>query len=83
VLRVCGVAPGLVLESELIDRERLSQLQAAAPLGRGASAEDVARAVHFLATAPSITGTTLLVDGGQHTQPMRRDFAFLSDAAKG
>ena len=76
VLRVCGVAPGLVLGSEQIDDKRLARLQAASPLGRGASPEDIARAVHFLATSPGITGAMLLVDAGQHLQPMSRDFAF-------
>ena len=38
------------------------------PLQRSSTPEDVARAVRFLLESPAITGTTLLVDGGQHLQ---------------
>lgn len=34
------------------------------PLGRTASPEDIAKAVLYLADAPMVTGTSLLVDGG-------------------
>jgi len=37
----------------------------------------IAAAVAFLASAPAITGTTLLVDGGQHLLPTQRDIMFL------
>ena len=49
-------------------RRHLEALQAtAAALGRGGEAEEVARAVAFLASdlASYITGATLFVDGGQ------------------
>jgi hypothetical protein len=32
--------------------------------------------VRFLLENPSVTGTTLLVDAGNHLQPAPRDFAF-------
>ena len=35
------------------------------------------RAVRFLLESPSITGTTVLVDGGQHLQAQPRDVMFL------
>ena len=38
---------------------------ATTPLGRIGSPEDIAQAVHFLATAPFVTGQTLAVDGGR------------------
>jgi len=43
------------------------------PLGRSSSAEDFAEAVAFLLRSPAITGTTLLVDGGQHLAAQPRD----------
>lgn len=75
-VRVCGVAPGLTLGSSDIDEQRLVQLQSQGLLKRGTRAEDVARSVRFLLENPSITGSTLLVDAGNHLQPAARDFAF-------
>jgi NAD(P)-dependent dehydrogenase (short-subunit alcohol dehydrogenase family) len=75
-VRVCGVAPGLTLGSSDIDERRLAQLQSQGLLKRGSRAEDVAAAVRFLLENPSVTGSTLLVDAGNHLQPAARDFAF-------
>jgi NAD(P)-dependent dehydrogenase (short-subunit alcohol dehydrogenase family) len=76
-VRVCGVAPGLTLGSPQIDNAKLARLQAQALLGYGARPDDIAHAVHFLLTARATTGTTLLVDAGQHLQPHDRDFGYL------
>jgi hypothetical protein len=75
-VRVCAVAPGLTLGSDMIDAARLAQLQAATPLQRGVAAADVARSVRFLLENPSVTGSTLLVDAGSHLAPAARDFAY-------
>lgn len=75
-LRVCGVAPGLTLRSGDMSAAEFEQAHRLTPLARGSTAEDVARAVHFLLVSPAITGTTLLVDGGQHLQPSARDVMF-------
>jgi NAD(P)-dependent dehydrogenase (short-subunit alcohol dehydrogenase family) len=48
------------------------------PLGRSSTPQDVARSVRFLLESPAITGTTLLVDGGQHLQPQARDVMFIA-----
>jgi hypothetical protein len=53
------------------------------PLARSATPADVARAVRFLLESPAITGTTLLVDGGQHLQAQPRDVLFLAREGKG
>ena len=45
---------------------------------RRSIAERVARAVHYLLEAGAVTGTTLLVDGGQHLQAQARDVMFLA-----
>ena len=52
------------------------------PLQRSSTPQDVAHAVRFLLEAQAITGTTLLVDGGQHLQPQPRDVMFLAREAK-
>jgi len=48
------------------------------PLGRASRVEDVAAAACYLADAPGVTGTTLVVDGGQHLVPSPRDIMFLT-----
>lgn len=81
-LRVCGVAPGLTLESELIDAERLAALKAQGLLPRGVAATDVAHAVRFVLENRALTGSTLLVDAGSHLVPRARDFAFMEVPAR-
>ncbi len=76
-VRVVGVAPGMTLPSYLQDAAAFARTHAMAPLGQASTAEDVASAVVYAADARAITGTTLLVDGGQHLQRMMRDFSFL------
>jgi hypothetical protein len=41
----------------------------------------VAATVLFALTNPSITGTTLLVDGGQHLMRFERDFSLMPGSA--
>jgi NAD(P)-dependent dehydrogenase (short-subunit alcohol dehydrogenase family) len=75
-VRVCGVAPGLTLGSDMIDAAQLAALQAATPLRHGVAPEHVAATVRFLLDNPSVTGSTVLVDAGSHLAPAARDFAF-------
>src|SRR5918999_2335078 len=66
-VRVNGVAPGAIAwpeDGQFPDAER-ARIVATTPLARTGSPEDVARAVHFLATAPYVTGQILAVDGGR------------------
>jgi NAD(P)-dependent dehydrogenase (short-subunit alcohol dehydrogenase family) len=77
-LRVCGVAPGVTLLSGPMTEDELRRAQASTPLARSSQPADIARAVRFLIESPAITGTTLLVDGGQHLQAQPRDVMFLA-----
>ncbi|TFZ07263.1 SDR family oxidoreductase [Ramlibacter henchirensis] len=76
-LRVVGVAPGLTLTSHMLSQEKFERLHRLSPLGRSSTAEDVAGAVRFALENRSITGTTLLVDGGQHLMKFDRDFSLM------
>ncbi len=76
-LRVVGVAPGLTLAANGQTAEAFAAAHRATPLGHSSTPEDVARAVVFVAGATAITGTTLVVDGGQHLVPTERDVMFL------
>jgi NAD(P)-dependent dehydrogenase (short-subunit alcohol dehydrogenase family) len=74
-LRVVGVAPGLTMSSEWLQGEKFKQIHQLSPLGRSSTPEDVAATVAFALANRSITGTTLMVDGGQHLQRFDRDFS--------
>jgi pteridine reductase len=66
-VRVNGVAPGAIAwpeDGQFTDPER-ARILATTPLARIGSLEDVARAVHFLACAPYVTGQIVAVDGGR------------------
>lgn len=76
-VRVVGVAPGLTLTSPFLSEEKFHQLHALSPLGHASSAEDVASTVRFALENRSLTGTTLLVDGGQHLMKFARDFSLM------
>lgn len=76
-VRVVGVAPGLTLTSEWLKGEKFEQLHQLSPLGRSSTPEDVAATVAFALSNRSMTGTTLLVDGGQHLQRFERDFSMM------
>ena len=80
-VRVCGVAPGVTLLSGDMNSAEFAAAHQMTPLRRSSTPEDVARAVHFLLESPAITGTTLVVDGGQHLQPQARDVLFLARQA--
>lgn len=75
--RVVGVAPGLTLTSHMLTDERFQDLHRQALLGRSSTPGDVASAVRFALENPAITGTSLLVDGGQHLMRFDRDFSLM------
>ena len=76
-VRVVGVAPGLTLTSHMLSEAQFAALHRLSPLGRSSSPQDVASAVRFALENPSLTGTTLLVDGGQHLMRFERDFSLM------
>ncbi len=78
-VRVVGVAPGITMVSGEQTEAGFASAHRKTPLGRSSTPEDVAQAVVFAASAQAITGTTLLVDGGQHLVPSERDVMFLTE----
>ncbi len=76
-VRVVGVAPGLTLTSHMLSADQFEALHKLSPLGRSSSPADVAATVKFALENKSITGTTLLVDGGQHLMKFARDFSMM------
>ena len=78
LVRVVGVAPGLTLTSHLLSDAQFEALHKLSPLGRSSTPADVAATVKFALDNQSITGTTLLVDGGQHLMKFERDFSLMA-----
>ena len=66
-VRVNGVSPGAIAwpDDGQFDPAERSRILATTPLARTGTPEDIAQAVHFLATAPYVTGQILAVDGGR------------------
>jgi len=66
-VRVNAVAPGAIVwpdDGQFAPPER-GRVVATTPLARLGSPGEIAQAVHFLATAPFVTGQVLAVDGGR------------------
>jgi hypothetical protein len=80
-VRVCGVAPGVTLPSGPMTELEFEAARTLTPLQRSSTPDDIARAVRFLLQSPAITGTTLLVDGGQHLSAQPRDVLYLAQNA--
>jgi len=76
-VRVVGVAPGLTLTSHMLSQEKFEELHRLSPLGRSSSPQDVVAAVRFALENGSLTGSSILVDGGQHLQRFERDFSHM------
>ena len=76
-IRVVGVAPGLTLSSPMLSEEQFQARHKLALLGHSSTPHDVAATVRFALENQSITGTTLLVDGGQHLMRFERDFSLM------
>jgi len=79
-VRVVGLAPGLTLQSGDQTPEAFEAAHKVTPLGRASRVEDIVAAALYLADARGVTGTTLVVDGGQHLVPLPRDVMFLTGA---
>lgn len=76
-VRVVGVAPGLTLPSHLQDKAAFDRTQALSLTGQSGTSSDVAAAVLFAVNNHSMSGSTILIDGGQHLLGLNRDVSFL------
>ena len=78
-IRVCGVSPGITLPSGEQTTSEFQKAHKRAPLGKSSLPIDIVGAVKYLINAHAITGTTIIVDGGQHLWPTKRDVQFEID----
>jgi len=63
-IRVNAIAPGFVLQSDIVSEEEWQRLINRIPLKRPARSEEIASALEFLLENEYITGQTIVVDGG-------------------
>ena len=77
LVRVVGVAPGLTLTSTMLSDDAFKERHKMALLDQSSTPQDVTATVRFALENRSITGTSLLVDGGQHLMRFQRDFSLM------
>lgn len=63
-IRVNAIAPGFVLQSDIVPAEEWERLIGRIPLKRPARTEEVTSALEFLLHNQYVTGQTIVVDGG-------------------
>jgi pteridine reductase len=63
-IRVNGIAPGFVLQSDIVSVEEWERLINRVPLKRPGRSEEIASALEFLLKNEYMTGQTIVVDGG-------------------
>lgn len=63
-IRVNAIAPGFVLQSDIVPAEEWERLINRVPLKRPARTEEIASALEFLLMNEYITGQTIVIDGG-------------------
>lgn len=81
-VRVCGLALGVTLPSGPMTEAEFAQAHRMTPLGRSSTADDFAEAAAYLLRARAVTGSTLLVDGGQHLARQPRDVYYLLNGSE-
>ena len=63
-IRVNAIAPGFVLQSDIVSAEEWQRLIGRIPLKRPARPEEITSALEFLLKNEYVTGQTIVVDGG-------------------
>ena len=76
-IRVCGIAPSVTLVSGPQSRDNFDAVHGLNALGRGVDVADIVRALRFVIDSPSLTGQTIVLDGGQRFLSLARDVQFL------
>jgi len=81
-IRVCAIAPAVTMVSGRQSRADFDRVHAMNALGVGVDVEEIIAALRFILAAPSLTGQTLSIDGGQRFLGLARDVQFLADPAE-
>lgn len=78
-IRVCGIAPSVTLVSGRQTRDNFAKVHAHNALARGVTVDDIVAALRFIVASPTLTGQTILLDGGQRFLSLPRDVQFMAD----
>jgi len=76
-IRVNAIAPSVTMVSGPQSRANFDKVHGLNALGRGVRVEEIVAALRFLIATPSITGQTILLDGGQRFLALPRDVQIL------
>jgi NAD(P)-dependent dehydrogenase (short-subunit alcohol dehydrogenase family) len=76
-IRICGIAPSVTLVSGPQSRDNFDAVHAFNALKRGVRVEEIVAALRFVIATPTLTGQTLVLDGGQRFLGLARDVQFL------
>jgi NAD(P)-dependent dehydrogenase (short-subunit alcohol dehydrogenase family) len=76
-IRVCGIAPSVTMVSGPQTRANFDKVRSMNALGRGVDVSEIVGALRFIVATPSLTGHTILLDGGQRFLSLPRDVQFL------
>jgi NAD(P)-dependent dehydrogenase (short-subunit alcohol dehydrogenase family) len=79
-IRVCGIAPSVTLVSGPQTRENFEQVHRLNALERGVTVEQIVETLRFIVATPTLTGQTIVLDGGQRFLGLARDVQFLDNS---
>ncbi|HZT86466.1 MAG TPA: SDR family oxidoreductase [Stellaceae bacterium] len=77
-IRVHGIAPGIALPSGKQTAERFEKAWAKSPLGRNATVAEIVAAARLLLNARCVSGSVIVIDGGESLANQGRDVEFLA-----
>jgi NAD(P)-dependent dehydrogenase (short-subunit alcohol dehydrogenase family) len=76
-IRVCAIAPSVTMVSGPQSRANFEKVRGMNALGRGVDIAEIVGALRFIVATPTLTGHTILLDGGQRFLSLPRDVQFL------
>ena len=76
-IRVNAIAPSVTLVSGPQSRANFDKVHGLNALGRGVDVAEIVGALRFIIATPSMTGVTILLDGGQRFLSLPRDVQYL------
>jgi NAD(P)-dependent dehydrogenase (short-subunit alcohol dehydrogenase family) len=76
-IRVCGIAPSVTLVSGAQSKDNFAAVHSLNALGRGVDVAAIVGALRFIIATPTLTGQTIVLDGGQRFLALPRDVQFL------